>query len=280
MSQDLSPILKGWPDDPGVLRARKFRADDGGTFLQLRLDLGVLQMTFEGRPDGHRPYGFPSMLELLLSRQQSPDVPLELTEEEQEEIVREMLQFYHRRICLMALARKAKLTKDVPEALACFRGAIRDADHNLALLDLIDRAAVDRGFAEAHKPYRPFILTHRATCAAECALLERDADQAIEHLKTAIARMEVLPDVEHVSDAPMADDMNVPNVEPFVAELRRLERQIRRKFDCRRTLREQLDDALALEDFETAARLRDVIDRQARTTPRRSITPDTSEPWP
>ena len=37
--------------------ARKIVGEDGKEKLQVRLDLGLLQMELNGRPDGERPHG-------------------------------------------------------------------------------------------------------------------------------------------------------------------------------------------------------------------------------
>ena len=71
MTKDIGPILEGWPHEPGKISVRKIRGGDGRVKIQLRLDLGLLQMEAEGRPDGLRPYNCESMLghfEKLLRR--------------------------------------------------------------------------------------------------------------------------------------------------------------------------------------------------------------------
>ena len=54
------------------------------------------------------------------------------------------------------------------------------------------------------------------------------------------------------------DGDDTPN-EPLIEQLRVLEREIRKNFAVEKTLREQLDEAVAEEDYELAARLRDQI---------------------
>jgi hypothetical protein len=39
------------------------RLATGGRAIQVRLELGILQMALEGRPDGRRPHGSPSLLD-------------------------------------------------------------------------------------------------------------------------------------------------------------------------------------------------------------------------
>ena len=63
MKRDISAILKEWPYTPGQVNARMVTGADGLERVQVRLDLGILQMYADGRPDGERPFGFPSLLE-------------------------------------------------------------------------------------------------------------------------------------------------------------------------------------------------------------------------
>ena len=59
---DLNDLLEGWPHEPGQVKARKIVGRDGCEKIQLRIDLGLIQMELHGRPDGHRPHGFESLL--------------------------------------------------------------------------------------------------------------------------------------------------------------------------------------------------------------------------
>jgi hypothetical protein len=62
-SKDITPFLKGWDYEPGTINVRKINGQDGLPKLQMRLDLGLLQMELSGRPDGAKPQGFESLLE-------------------------------------------------------------------------------------------------------------------------------------------------------------------------------------------------------------------------
>src|SRR5205085_8857252 len=62
MSLDLNTILKDWPHETGTIKVRKVAGLDGREKLQLRIDLGVLQMELSGRPDGTRPNNCESLL--------------------------------------------------------------------------------------------------------------------------------------------------------------------------------------------------------------------------
>src|SRR5437868_2516483 len=66
--KDITPVLKGWDYEPGTVNVRKISGADGRPKLQMRLDLGLLQMEMQGRPDGLRPHGHESLLEYYESR--------------------------------------------------------------------------------------------------------------------------------------------------------------------------------------------------------------------
>ena len=59
---DITRLLRSWPYEPGRIIAKRITGDDGRPKLQVRLDLGVLQMEMQGRPDGSEPEGFESLL--------------------------------------------------------------------------------------------------------------------------------------------------------------------------------------------------------------------------
>jgi hypothetical protein len=63
MSIDISDLLEQWDYVPGQVVVRKFRGKNGLDKIQLRVDLGLLQMNATGRPDGKRPFGQESLLE-------------------------------------------------------------------------------------------------------------------------------------------------------------------------------------------------------------------------
>src|SRR4051794_7634989 len=54
-SKDVTPVLRGWDYESGTINVRKIYGLDGQPKLQMRLDLGLLQMEMNGRPDGVRP---------------------------------------------------------------------------------------------------------------------------------------------------------------------------------------------------------------------------------
>ena len=62
VNRDIREILDSWEFDPEKVNARWIEGEDGKRKIQLRLDLGVLQMEMTGRPDGKRPEGYASLV--------------------------------------------------------------------------------------------------------------------------------------------------------------------------------------------------------------------------
>lgn len=67
MSMDLTEILEEWPYEGGQINVRVIEGDDGEPKIQMRLDLGLLQMEVSGRPDAQRPNNCESLLEYFES---------------------------------------------------------------------------------------------------------------------------------------------------------------------------------------------------------------------
>jgi hypothetical protein len=67
MTMDLTEILEEWPYEGGQINVRVIEGDDGEPKIQMRLDLGLLQMEVSGRPDAQRPHNCESLLEYFES---------------------------------------------------------------------------------------------------------------------------------------------------------------------------------------------------------------------
>src|SRR2546421_2843258 len=105
VKRDLDLILRGWEYQPGMIQARLVRAGDGRQVIQMRVDLGVLQLEMTGRPDGTRPNGHDTYFDYLRHEAREADEAgdeFTLTEEQGREADREFMQFYHRRVCWLA----------------------------------------------------------------------------------------------------------------------------------------------------------------------------------
>jgi hypothetical protein len=248
--RDIDDALLGWAYDPDTngASAREVRARDGRTVVQVRQELGLLQMETDGRPDGTQPHGFRTYLDYLRYRaaeraatSERGATPWRLSSEQCREVDREITQFYHRRMAWLALQRYDRM--------------LADAEHTLALMDLIDRHCDDDDFIASHARFRGLVVFHRTQAKAALSLERRKPEEAIDAVREGserIRRHEERWQRDHDEEAETPNDA-------LVEQLRRIEDEIRRCFEVGQTLREQLDDAIAREDYERAARLRDAI---------------------
>ena len=266
MSKDdnIDHLLLAWDFDPFSLNVRKANGEDGRELLQMRIDMGVMQMEVSGRPDGTRPQGFVTMLDWLKSKAQAAQdgdqtgeavgeetaaeedaVKFLIPEDDCLEIDREFVQFYHRRICWLHLQDYAK--------------AVKDADHTLALMDFCRAHSNDEQWTVSHEQYRPFVLFHRTQAAALAALESSDgAEASIQEINQGLTRMRdiyVHYDVEEHFEE-----------EELVKRLKEMREELREKYSVGRTLEERLGDAVEAEQYELAAQLRDEL---AKRTPGR-----------
>ena len=55
MSEDIGHILKAWRYDPGEdITVRIIRGDDNRSKVQMRIEMGIMQMEIDGHPAGDR----------------------------------------------------------------------------------------------------------------------------------------------------------------------------------------------------------------------------------
>ena len=68
MNDDITRVLENWDYRLGRVDARRVKGEGGVEKLQLRIDLGLLQMNAQFRPDGKRSFGPPTLLDHSLVR--------------------------------------------------------------------------------------------------------------------------------------------------------------------------------------------------------------------
>ena len=237
--QDIDRLLDGWPYRPGEVLARIVKAADGREVLQMRVDMGVLQLEMEDRPDGTRPHGAASFYEYLRLRSED-DPAFVLSPEQCMDADREFVQYYHRRICWLALRE--------------YRRAAQDADHSLAFMDLVRDRSPDEEWTMSHEQYRPFVLFHRVQAGALAELEDSGPEAAILEINAGLARFRDLFEQYEAEERFEDDDL--------VARLVELKESLREHYHVGRTLDEQLADAIASEKYELAAQLRDELARR------------------
>lgn len=244
--KDIDDILKQWPFDPQSVNVRLLESRQR-EILQMRVDMGILQLEIEGRPDGHRFQGASTYYEFL-KKKASGQSDFKLNEDNCLEVDREFVQFYHRRVCWLQLKE--------------FERAVRDADHTLNLMDFCKAHSPDEQWTVSHEQYRPFVLYHRTQAAAlahldredEAPRSEKEAEAAIEEVNLGLEKLHELF-VEYGADEQFEED-------ELVQRLTEFREGLREKFSIGQTLNERLAQAIANEDYELAAELRDQVQQR------------------
>ncbi|MEW6307392.1 MAG: hypothetical protein AB1705_28400, partial [Verrucomicrobiota bacterium] len=176
MSFDISHLLEKWDYQPGEVVARRFKGKDGREKIQLRIDLGVLQMNADGRPDGKRPLGHESLLEFFeaklarhIQEHNGDDGGFTLSAEDCSRLQQEAIQYHHRYICLYEL-------QD-------YDGVLRDTERNLAVFDLVEEYAESDGLAWSLQQFRPQLMLMRTRAKATVALAKDDFGSAVQSIE-------------------------------------------------------------------------------------------------
>jgi hypothetical protein len=242
LSKDIAAILAGWEFVPGEMQVRMVPGDDGREKLQVRIDLGLMQMELDGRPDGERPEGAESLLDHFEARARrlvAEGDDLTLTPDDCAALMREGIQYYHRYVALFHLQRFDLVARDTARNLRLFAFVVRHARRPR------DRMLFDQ--------YRPYVTMMRARALGLQALERGEHRQALEHIDAGIEGIRgFLRDYEQADDEESCQELGL---------LRAWRQQVEsdRPIGPVERLEQQLELAVALEKFEEAARLRDQI---------------------
>ena len=244
MNLDITSVLDNWPFHHDDVSARRILGDDGTEKIQMRLDLGLLQMDLDGRPDGRRPHGHESYLayhiqRLKTYRQESgTEGGFVLTEPECEELRREAMQYYHRYVAL--------------SSLNDFERLVRDTGRNLQLLDLIWQHAPgdEKWSGEQFRPYLVMMHTRGQV------LLSLKADDITAALLQIRSGLQSLEDYfrKHKRDEMIAQCQEITALRKWAQEL-----DEKRPVTLKERLEKDLAEAVRNEQYERAASLRDEL---------------------
>lgn len=246
ISKDITPVIKGWDYEPGTINVRKVPGDDGVPKLQMRLDLGLLQMELAGRPDGLRPHGHESLLEYFesqladyRSRNEGSELGFELSSDQCQSLREEAVMYYHRYLSLFVL-------ED-------FSAVVRDTARNLRMIDLCKKFASVEQDRMMLEQYRPYITMMNIRAQASIHVKNERYRDALETVQAGLAGIkEFFERYGHEEAYENANEVKV---------LKKFARDIRNKMpvDPLQKLHNQLQWAIKAEKFEEAARLRDQI---------------------
>lgn len=307
MTNDLTAILNDWPHEPGKISARLLEGPDGLELIQVRIDLGILQMHADGRPDGQRPNGFESLLDYFEDRaavahdnddlmepgqdltdsgllpppgesrgdsyehregksrkgsRRDPEIeddaappersptrgeggeqderPFTLTAEDCAQIRDEAAQYVQRCIACMAVDEYAR--------------ALRDAARNLRAISLCASLARDDADRQALEPYRGQLLVLKTKALAAMAMGAEETNAAIYVIDEGL---ETLRRWFTDRGAPKAFEDSA-EVEAL-REMRVALAPAKPAVSQRSELQRRLQEAIAAENYELAAILRDEL---------------------
>ena len=262
MNLDLDELLVGWNASADEVCARLVECDSGESMVQLRVDLGLLQMAIDGRPDGERFHGLPSVREFF---EHEAAVGHELESDDWRELHRELQQYNYRRLALSNLAEVSMRDQHGDEAGEYLKRTLRDIDHCLAILQIL--RANPEHWDGPLATLVPTLIFNRARLMTRLRSVEQRYDEAIEEAEAGIRQLEELMVIAEVCEE------EPPHENPAVSYLRQMAQRLREQHGINLTLQEQLDAAIEQEDFEAAARLRDELrrrqssDRPVNSTP-------------
>lgn len=246
MNFDIAHLLDRWDYQPGQVVVRRFKGRDGQEKIQLRLDLGLLQMNVEGRPDGKRPFGhesllehFESQLEKHLAAHQGSEEGFVLKAEDCAKLQQEAIQYHHRYICLFQLEDYA--------------GVIRDTERNLEVFDFVEQFADTDEMAWSLQQFRPQLLMMQIRAQGTLTLKDNDFAATLRLIEEGLEEIR-----EFYRDQSRLDLMEqsgeIHSLEAWLQEINNL-----RPLSEREKLEHALNEAVEREDYEKAAEMRDAL---------------------
>jgi hypothetical protein len=246
MNYDISQILSDWEYQAGEIVVRRFKGKDGNEKIQLRVDLGLLQMNVSGRPDGKQPFGreslydhFKSRLEKYQATHDGSAEGFKLTLEDCSKLQQEAVQFHHRYICLFQL-------KD-------YGAVLRDTSRNLAVFDFVAEHAENSDVSWTLQQLRPQLVMMHVRAKACSAIEDQKHADAIEIV---VAGVEDLRNFYRESGRleMLEQSGEIRSLETWAEELRQ-----NRPLSAREKLEAALAAAVRREDYEKAGEIRDAL---------------------
>ena len=246
MNFDISHLLEHWDYQPGQVAVRRFKGKDGTEKIQLRVDLGLLQMNAEGRPDGKRPFGRASLLEHYQARLErhrkkhdGADDGFVLKADDCAKLQQEAIQYHHRYICLFQL-------ED-------YEGVIRDTERNIEVFDFVEEYAESDELAWSLQQFRPQLLMMQVRAEGALALKEEHFDEAAELIEDALDELRDFFRAHSRHDL-LEQSGEIHSLEAWLQDV-----QAKRPLSERERLEHALNEAVRLEDYEKAAQVRDAL---------------------
>lgn len=245
MSLDLNDLLRDWPHEPGMIKVRKILGTDGKEKLQLRIDLGLIQMETQGRPDGLEPHDHESLLEYHQARARRAEKKgnaYTLNADEIGDLQQEGIQYYHRYISFFQLSD--------------YQGVIRDTQRNLDMFQFVAKHAEKEDMAQSVEQFTPYVLMMLTRARASIEIEREEFAAAVRQIEDGMEKIRTFYDkVENPEAA--ANSAELGFLGEWLEEVRA--RQPLTKLE---KMQREMDKAIANEAYERAAELRDMINAQ------------------
>lgn len=242
---DLHETLCQWPYEAEKISVRKILGSDGAIRIQMRVELGVVQMEADHRPDGERPFGFDTLLDCHRQRLEKhlqangTALGFALSPQECYALRVEASMFYRRYVAYFVLEEYDRV--------------VRDTGHSLAILDFCHEHAMEIDDRKALEEFRAYILMMNARGHAFQAMDDKEPASALAHVNRGLLNIRTC--YEQQGRAELVESCEEIRI------LRTLARDIQRKVpsDSLLITRKALREAIDHERFEEAARLRDEL---------------------
>jgi len=236
---DIGPILKKWKYKSDDINVRLIKGLDGKPKLQLRLDLGILQMELDGRPDGRRPGRFDSYLSYFEKKARhnvkdgfilSPGQCLQLQQE--------TIQYYHRYLALMKLEDYHRVT--------------RDTARNLRVFDFVEKFSDNEEIIWTFQQYRPYVIMMNTRAQASVCLKETRYNDALKYIGNGVILIEKF--YKKYSEKEFDEKFEMEFLKQWAEEINEV-----KPLTEHERLEKELTLAVKREDYEHAALIRDEI---------------------
>ena len=247
MSLDLNDLLRDWPHEPGMIKVRKILGSDGREKIQLRIDLGLIQMEMSGRPDGVEPYECESLLEYHRQRARRAEKKGEkyvLDGEEVSDLQQEGIQYYHRYISLFQLSDYAAV--------------IRDTQRNLDMFSFVAEHAQPEEVAHSVEQFTPYVLMMQTRARASIEIEREEIAAAVRLIEEGLEQIRAFYDRSENPEA-AGNSPELGFLGEWLDEVR--SKQPLTKLE---KMQREMDKAIANEAYERAAELRDQINAQLK----------------
>ena len=245
MTKDITDILEGWEYKPKEISVRKIKGKDGKEKIQLRLDLGLLQMEINGRPDGKKPYGYESLLEYYKSllknhiKKYGTEENFILDSDECLKLHHEAIQYYHRYLCFFQY-------ED-------FKKAERDTKRNIEVFDFVEKYALNDEDVLLFEQYRPYVIMMNTRAKCSLVLEKKDYEKALKIIKMGIKTIENIY-IENGEEKLIDKCREIKFLNQYYKSIKET-----RPVALKQKLERELKKAIEIQDYERAAKLRDEL---------------------